>query len=148
MIRPFVRTSRWYRRGVPHRPPRVLVVEDVEDIRDLISINLSLEGFDVSTAEDGASCLEVVDEVAPDVITLDVAMPRLDGFSTAERLRARPETAGIPLIIVSARAQGTDQRRGDRDRGRRLPHQAVRSRRAHRDGSQAGRASRGVLSRR
>lgn len=91
----------------------MLVVEDVEDIRDLIRINLSLEGFDVSTAEDGVICLAVVDEVDPDLITLDVAMPRLDGFSTAERLRARPETAGIPLVIVSARAQGTDKQRGD-----------------------------------
>jgi DNA-binding response OmpR family regulator len=98
---------------VSHRPARVLVVEDVDDIRDLIAINLRLEGFDVATAEDGLDCLAVVGDYDPDVITLDVAMPRLDGFSTAEQLRGSPATAHIPLIIVSARAQGSDKALGE-----------------------------------
>ncbi|MFI9270402.1 response regulator [Kitasatospora sp. NPDC052896] len=81
---------------------RVLVVDDSEVIRRLIRVNLELEGFEVVTAADGAECLEVVHRIAPDVVTLDVMMPRLDGLRTAARLRARPETARLPIAIVSA----------------------------------------------
>ncbi len=95
-------------------PPRILVVDDDDVIRQLISINLELEGFDVVTAVDGEDCLRKVTEVAPDVITLDVMMPRLDGWEVASRLRADEATAGIPLVLLSARAQGTDLRRGER----------------------------------
>jgi DNA-binding response OmpR family regulator len=97
---------------VRHDPPRILVVDDREDIRSLIAINLELEGFDVVTAVDGQECLDVVEALTPDLITLDVAMPTLDGFSTAARLRARGETAHIPIVIVTARAQGFDLARG------------------------------------
>ena len=96
-----------------HVPPRVLVVEDVADIRDLISINLELEGFDVRTAGDGRECLDIVEAVEPDLITLDVAMPELDGFSTAARLRSQRTTTAIPLVMITARAQGFDLARGD-----------------------------------
>lgn len=81
---------------------RVLVVDDNKVIRQLIRVNLELEGFEVMTAVDGAECLEVVERVRPDVITLDVVMPRLDGLRTAERLRAGERTRNVPLVIVSA----------------------------------------------
>jgi len=81
---------------------RVLVVDDSKVIRQLIRVNLELEGFEVVTAADGAECLEVVERVRPDVITLDVVMPRLDGLRTAELLRAGERTRDIPLAIVSA----------------------------------------------
>ncbi|WP_245194590.1 response regulator [Kitasatospora phosalacinea] len=81
---------------------RVLVVDDSEVIRQLIRVNLELEGFEVVTAADGAECLEVVRRVAPDVVTLDVVMPRLDGLRTAARLRAARDTAHLPIAIVSA----------------------------------------------
>ncbi|MFD9126734.1 response regulator [Kitasatospora sp. NPDC059571] len=81
---------------------RVLVVDDSEVIRQLIRVNLELEGFEVVTAADGAECLEVVRRVRPDVVTLDVVMPRLDGLRTAARLRAAPETSRLPIAIVSA----------------------------------------------
>ncbi|BAJ30775.1 MULTISPECIES: response regulator [Kitasatospora] len=81
---------------------RVLVVDDSEVIRQLIKVNLELEGFEVVTAADGAECLEVVRGVAPDVVTLDVVMPRLDGLRTAARLRASRDTAHLPIAIVSA----------------------------------------------
>ena len=57
---------------------RVLVVDDSEVIRHLIRVNLELEGFEVVTAADGAECLDIVHAVQPDVITLDVVMPRLE----------------------------------------------------------------------
>ncbi|GGV08416.1 hypothetical protein GCM10010495_21300 [Kitasatospora herbaricolor] len=81
---------------------RVLVVDDSEVIRQLIRVNLELEGFEVVTAADGAECLEVVRRVDPDVVTLDVMMPRLDGLKTAARLRAAPRTSHLPIAIVSA----------------------------------------------
>lgn len=83
----------------------MLVVDDNRVIRQLIRVNLELEGFEVVTAADGAECLEVVHEVAPDVITLDVVMPRLDGLRTAARLRADPRTRHLPIAVVSACTQ-------------------------------------------
>ena len=84
---------------------RVLVVDDSKAIRQLIRVNLELEGFEVMTAADGAECLEIVERMRPDAITLDVVMPRLDGLRTAERLRADARTRDIPLAIVSACTQ-------------------------------------------
>ena len=84
---------------------RVLVVDDNKVIRQLIRVNLELEGFEVVTAADGVECLDVVHQVRPDVITLDVVMPRLDGLRTAARLRSDPRTRHLPLAIVSACTQ-------------------------------------------
>jgi len=91
---------------------RVLVVDDDEVIRQLIAVNLQLEGFEVATAVDGQDCLERVRDVAPDVITLDVMMPRLDGWVTAVRLREDPATEHIKVVMITARAQEHDVRRG------------------------------------
>ncbi len=90
----------------------MLVVDDVADIRALIAINLELEGFEVTTASNGRECLAIVAELQPDLITLDAAMPVLDGFSTAAALRECEVTARIPLVMVTARAQGFDLARG------------------------------------
>ena len=84
---------------------RVLVVDDDDVIRQLITVNLELEGFEVATAVDGQDCLDKVKDVDPAVITLDIMMPRLDGWEAADRLRADPETAGIKVVLLSARAQ-------------------------------------------
>ncbi len=101
--------TRWpvrtYSRVVPGAFGRVLVVDDNKVIRQLIRVNLELEGLEVVTAADGAECLDVVHRVRPDVITLDVVMPRLDGLRTAARLRSDPRTRDLPLLIVSACAQ-------------------------------------------
>src|SRR6202050_4692938 len=91
---------------------RVLVVDDDEVIRQLIAVNLTLEGFDVATAIDGQDCLDKVQAIAPDVITLDVMMPRLDGWETAVQLRKSPETAHIKVVLITARAQEDDVTRG------------------------------------
>ncbi|KUL30353.1 response regulator [Streptomyces regalis] len=101
--------TRWpvptYSRVVPGASGRVLVVDDNKVIRQLIRVNLELEGFEVVTAADGAECLDVVHQVLPDAVTLDVVMPRLDGLRTAARLRADPRTRDLPLAIVSACTQ-------------------------------------------
>ncbi|WP_184345916.1 response regulator [Streptomyces olivoverticillatus] len=97
--------GRAYSRGVPGLSGRVLVVDDNRVIRQLIRVNLELEGFEVVTAADGAECLEIVHRVRPDVVTLDVVMPRLDGLHTAARLRADARTRDIPIAIISACTQ-------------------------------------------
>ena len=91
---------------------RVLVVDDDEVIRQLIAVNLTLEGFDVVTAVDGQDCLDKVVETSPDVITLDVMMPRLDGWVTAMELRKNPETSHVKVVLITARAQEDDRNRG------------------------------------
>ncbi|AGS71827.1 two-component system response regulator [Streptomyces collinus Tu 365] len=90
---------------MPGASGRVLVVDDNKVIRQLIRVNLELEGLEVVTAIDGAECLDVVHQVRPDVVTLDVVMPRLDGLRTAARLRADPRTHHLPLAIISACTQ-------------------------------------------
>ncbi|MFI1199527.1 response regulator [Streptomyces sp. NPDC020883] len=87
---------------MPGLSGRILVVDDNKVIRQLIRVNLELEGFEVVTAADGAECLDVVHQVRPDVVTLDVVMPRLGGLHTAARLRSDPRTWDIPIAIVSA----------------------------------------------
>ena len=92
----------------------MLVVDDDDVIRQLICVNLELEGFQVHVAVDGQDALDQVKQVQPHVVTLDIMMPRLDGWEAASRLRADPETAGIKVVLLSARAQEADLERGDR----------------------------------
>ena len=92
---------------------RVLVVDDSDVIRQLISVNLEMEGFEVITAVDGQDALEKILIVLPDVMTIDVRMPRLDGFDTVAALRADPRTANLKVAMVTACAQDSDVQRGD-----------------------------------
>lgn len=87
---------------------RVLVVDDSAVIRELIKVNLELEGIEVVTCADGEEALRLVLEVRPDAITMDVVMPRLNGLDAAERIRSDPETADIPIVVVTARAGQAD----------------------------------------
>lgn len=91
---------------------RVLVVDDDDVIRQLITVNLELEGFEVVTAVDGQDALEKVKDVNPQVVTLDVMMPRVDGWEAARRLRSDPQTRNIKVVLLSARAQEADLQRG------------------------------------
>jgi DNA-binding response OmpR family regulator len=91
---------------------RVLVVDDDAVIRQLITVNLELEGFEIATACDGQECLELVHAVAPDVVTLDVLMPRLGGFPTAAKLREDDRLADTRIVMISACAQESDLAKG------------------------------------
>ena len=95
------------------QPLRALVVDDSAVIRELIAVNLELEGFEVATAGDGESALRLARELHPDVITLDVMMPRITGFEAVELLRQDPDTASIPIVMVTGRAQAADLARGE-----------------------------------
>jgi CheY-like chemotaxis protein len=92
----------------------VLVVDDDDVIRQLITVNLELEGFDVVTAVDGQDALDKVKSACPQVVTLDVMMPRVDGWEAAARLRQDPETSHIKVVLLSARAQEADIQRGEK----------------------------------
>ncbi|URM89614.1 response regulator [Streptomyces sp. MRC013] len=95
-----------YSRVVSGVSGRVLVVDDNRVIRQLIRVNLELEGFEVVTAADGAECLEVVHRFQPQLVTLDVVMPRLDGLRTAALLRADARTRHLPVAIISGCDEG------------------------------------------
>jgi two-component system cell cycle response regulator len=91
---------------------RILVVDDIETNRRLLEARLTAEYFDVLMAEDGPSCLDLARSQKPDVILLDVMMPRMDGFETCRRLKADPVTRHIPVVMVTALDQRSDRIRG------------------------------------
>lgn len=92
--------------------PRVLLVEDEPAQREVLAYNLEAEGFDVTQADNGEDALLLVDEDPPDMIILDWMMPRVSGIEVCRRLKMKPETRGIPIIILSARAEEVDRVRG------------------------------------
>jgi CheY-like chemotaxis protein len=85
---------------------KVLVVEDDPDIQKVIRMSLKFGGVDeVVLTGDGEECLEIVNRERPDLILLDVSMPKLDGYQTCTRLKANPETQSIPVIFLTAKVQ-------------------------------------------
>lgn len=92
--------------------PRVLVVEDEPAQREVLAYNLEAEGFAVARAENGEEAMILVEEMAPDVIVLDWMMPNLSGIEVCRRLKIKPETRGIPIIMLSARSEEVDRVRG------------------------------------
>ena len=93
-------------------PATVLVVDDDPVILKLLEVNFEMEGFEVVRASDGAMGLERAREVLPDIVILDVMMPRMTGYEVAKALREDAGTAHIPIIFVTARAQSSDVERG------------------------------------
>jgi two-component system phosphate regulon response regulator PhoB len=92
--------------------PTVLLVEDEPAQREVLAYNLDAEGFSVVQAGNGEDAMVMVDEAAPDIIILDWMMPRLSGIEVCRRLKMRPETRAIPIIMLSARAEEVDRIRG------------------------------------
>ncbi|MEX0279898.1 MAG: phosphate regulon transcriptional regulator PhoB [Arenibacterium sp.] len=92
--------------------PVVLVVEDEPAQREVLAYNLEAEGFRVLRAANGDEALLLVDEDAPDIIVLDWMMPQLSGIEVCRRLKIRPETRSIPIIMLSARSEEVDKVRG------------------------------------
>ncbi|WP_102107221.1 phosphate regulon transcriptional regulator PhoB [Oceaniglobus roseus] len=92
--------------------PRVLVVEDEPAQREVLSYNLEAEGFAVSRAETGDEALILVEEDAPDIMVLDWMLPGVSGIEVCRRLKMRPETRAMPIIMLSARSEEVDRVRG------------------------------------
>jgi DNA-binding response OmpR family regulator len=88
--------------------PRVVVADDDNDIRRLVQITVANAGCDVTAAPDGESALQAVREVMPDLIILDVLMPRMDGWEVAKELKRDPKTAGIPIMFLTSKGQEHD----------------------------------------
>lgn len=93
-------------------PVRVLVADDEDDVRDLVVYRLSRSGYDVVEALDGEEAFRLATEQTPDLIVLDVMMPRVDGYELTRRLRAEPATSRVPVILLTARTQENDVSQG------------------------------------
>ena len=92
--------------------PHILVVEDEDSLATLLQYNLEKEGYDVAVGADGEEALLLVDERLPDLIVLDWMLPKISGIEVCRRLRQRPETRNIPIIMLTARGEETDRIRG------------------------------------
>lgn len=91
----------------PDRPAKVLVVDDEENIRELLSVSLKFQGYEVTTAKDGPNAIDLARSVRPDVVVLDVMMPGMDGFGVLRRLRA--DGLASPALFLSARDSVEDK---------------------------------------
>jgi adenylate cyclase len=91
-----------------HDPPRILVVDDNEANLDIAKMRLESQGYEVITAEDGEAALVRVAEMAPDLLLLDIMMPKLDGIEVTRRLKADPSLPFIPVILLTAKADSKD----------------------------------------
>jgi two-component system phosphate regulon response regulator PhoB len=96
----------------PADQPCVLVVEDEPAQREVMSYNFEAEGFRVAQASNGEEALMLVEESAPDIIMLDWMLPNVSGIEVCRRLKMRPETRGVPIIMLSARSEEVDRVRG------------------------------------
>ena len=92
--------------------PLVLVADDDPDVLDLVRYRLERSGYAVATAVDGAEAVRLADELSPALAVLDVMMPCLNGYEVTRRLRENPATAGIPVILLTAKAQEADVQEG------------------------------------
>ena len=90
-------------------PETILVVDDDPDIARFVEVNLRSVGYDVLVASDGEEALSRAEEVRPDLVLLDVMMPRVDGFEVAQRLRRNPRTANTSIIMLTAKALSSDK---------------------------------------
>lgn len=92
--------------------PTVLLVEDEPAQREVLAYNLAAEGYNVMQAQDGEEALMLAAEQLPDLIVLDWMMPNVSGIEVCRRLKSRPETRGVPIIMLSARSEEVDRVRG------------------------------------
>ena len=92
--------------------PSILVVEDEDALATLLQYNLEKEGYEVVPAGDGEEALLLVDEKLPDIIVLDWMLPKVSGIEVCRRIRQRPESRNVPIIMLTARGEESDRVRG------------------------------------
>jgi CheY-like chemotaxis protein len=90
----------------------ILVADDDDDVRALVVFRLEHAGYEVVTAADGKEAVEVATSRPPDICVVDVMMPKLDGYQVTERLRATPELAEVPIVLLTASVQDDAVDRG------------------------------------
>ena len=91
---------------------KILVVDDEVYIVHILDFSLGMEGYEVVTALDGEQAIEKANAEHPDLIVLDIMMPKLDGYETCKRLKADDATRSIPVILLSAKGRNIDQKIG------------------------------------
>ena len=97
--------------------PKVLVVEDDPDIIEAITMVLSTQPYEIVTAGDGLECLDRIKEGVPDLIILDLLMPRMDGFAVVRELRENPQYPRIPILILTSVREDASRRRYELETG-------------------------------
>jgi DNA-binding response OmpR family regulator len=91
---------------------RVLLADDDPGLRRLIGTTLGTEDFDLLQADDGEQALQIARQQHPELVLLDVNMPKLDGFEVCRHLKSEPETSGIKVVMLTARSEEVDRARG------------------------------------
>src|SRR5436309_13770941 len=89
--------------------PRILIIEDERGLTDVLSYNLEREGYEVLVAHDGQEGLRKAQMQLPDLILLDLMLPKLDGLEVCRELRAGERTRHVPILMLTAKAEETDQ---------------------------------------
>src|ERR1044071_3305908 len=95
-----------------HVRPKILVVDDEPEAVELVDFNLKQAGYSVMTAADGAEALSKARATPPDLIVLDLMLPEIGGLEVCKMLRRDPATAGVPIIMLTARAAEIDREIG------------------------------------
>src|SRR4051794_20404347 len=95
--------------AAPMAKPRVLLIEDERGLTDVLTYNLQREGFEVTVAHDGQEGLRKAQMQLPDMILLDLMLPKLDGLEVCRELKAGERTRTIPILMLTAKAEETDQ---------------------------------------
>ncbi len=114
--------------GVPQafsKPPKILIVDDNEQNVELVCAMMEAEGYEVLSAPDGLEAIARVAANPPELILLDIKMPKLDGYEVCRQLKARPETLFVPIVLIAALRGEADKILGIEVGGRRLHPQAV-----------------------
>lgn len=91
------------------KPSKILVVEDEKNILQLVSYNLQKEGYQVVTAKDGEEALHKVRREIPDLVLLDLMLPKMDGLEVCRQIRSEEKTKAIPIIMLTAKTQEADR---------------------------------------
>jgi DNA-binding response OmpR family regulator len=91
---------------------KILVAEDERDIRELIAFTLRFAGFDVTLAANGAEAVELASKIKPDLVMMDVRMPRMTGYQACAALKKKEETKNLPVIFLSAKGQESEIQEG------------------------------------
>jgi CheY-like chemotaxis protein len=91
---------------------KILVAEDEKDIRELVSFTLRYAGYDVWTADDGIEAVKIAQEIIPDLILMDVRMPKMTGYEACEVMKQMDTLKDIPVVFLSAKGQETEIQQG------------------------------------
>ena len=91
---------------------KILIAEDERDIRDLVAFTLRFAGHEVFTAANGEEAVEMAPKVSPDLVLMDVRMPRMTGYEACRAMKARADLKDIPVVFLSAKGQESERQQG------------------------------------